>query len=712
MGMESRFRDPYRFAHLAVPRTRVEQRLDGLLEALSEPVCFKDGQGRWQYCNDALLSLLQLEGEQYYGKTGQQLRGLVPAGWHGLLQAFCREDEEAWEQDVPRRTRLPVKTPSGRRVLEVTRLPRRGAEGERLELIVLGRDVTAEHHHRNELQALATAVEIAEEAVFFTSNSLRLQTANPAFQTLTGYRPEAIRGCNTAQLLSRGYEAWFLHYVREELRGRGKWEGDLWCRREDDSVFPGRVRLQAVADGNGRTIGYAGTLIDTSINDPDMPASRRKDNYDPLTALPNRTLFHERLGQEVVRARRAGTRLAVLFVDLDFFKEVNDTMGHQAGDSLLREAARRLREEVRETDTISRLGGDEFTVLLPDLEDANHAGPIAEGIIESLSRPFELEENEVVISASVGIAVVPDDATSTEQLLRAADLAMYQAKHAGRGRYAFFEERLNVRAQRRAGLEESMERAIEERQFLLHYQPQFDLETGEIAGLEAFLRWDHPEQGLLAPDQFLAVAEETGLIAPIGDWLIRTALEHFREWQGNGTAPALIGINLCPRQVRDRALTERVEGALRAIGLTAEHLQFDLEEAVLMKEIPHVSETLKNLRGLGVHLGLDDFGTTGGRLERVLATPLIDTIKVDRRFIQGIGGPNPMADGIVALGQATGKRVVATGVETGPQMAHLRERGCRLMQGNYFSPALPAEACGEFLERWRDAPGVPSQPTP
>ncbi|HKJ76831.1 MAG TPA: EAL domain-containing protein, partial [Gammaproteobacteria bacterium] len=680
--MESQFKNPFHRVHEAPAQARVEHRLNGLLEALGEPVCFKDGAGRWRYCNDTLLAMLQLTGQGYAGKTGQELRGLVPPGHHGLLQAFCRGDDEAWDRDGPSKTRAPVKTPSGRRVLEITRMPIRGPESERLELAVFGRDVTTEQRQRNELQALGTAFEIAEEAVFFTSNSLRLQTANAAFLSLTGYRADTLRGRNTAELLSRGYEAWFLHYVREELRGRGKWEGDLWCRRDDDSVFPGRVRLQAVKDDNGRIVGYAGTLVDTTRGDPTMPPSRRKDNYDPLTALPNRTLFHERLGQEVVRARRSNSRLAVLFVDLDFFKEVNDTMGHQAGDSLLREAARRLREEVRETDTVSRLGGDEFTVLLPDLADADHAGPIAEAIIDSLSRPFELEESEVVISASVGIALVPDDATSTEKLLRAADLAMYQAKHSGRGRYAFFEERLNVRAQKRAGLEKSMERAIEEEQFLLHYQPQFDLHTGEVAAVEAFMRWNHPEQGLLVPDQFLSVAEETGLIGPIGDWLIRTALEHYREWTQAGMAPPILSLNLCPRQVRDRALMERVQGAVRATGIAPENLQFDLEEAVFMKEVPNVSETLKNLRGLGVHLGIDDFGTTGGRLERVLATPLIDTIKVDRRFIQCIGGPNPMADGIVALGQATGKQVVAAGVETALQMRHLQERDCRFMQGN------------------------------
>ena len=685
-----------------------DHRLLWLLDTVPDAVCFKDGGGHWRLCNNTLLDLLQLPHDGYHGKTGKELQVMVPAHARELLRALERGDEEAWRREGPSRKRVRVRRPGGPLALEVTRHPTWGMDGERRELVVIARDVTAEQGRQGELLGFAKGCELADAAVFVTSPGLQVRHVNPAFEERTGYPEAEIRGRDAAKLLSKGYEAWFLQYVREQLRSHGEWEGDLWCRRKDGSVFPAWARLQAVKDDEtGRFVGYAGVLDEGSAADGAVPASRRKDNYDPLTALPNRSLFHERLGQEVVRARRNGTRLALLFVDLDFFKEVNDTLGHQAGDSLLREAARRVRESVREADTVSRLGGDEFTVLLPDLGEPGHAGPVAKGIVEALSRPFELEDTELAIGASVGIAVLPDDAAGIESLLRAADLAMYQAKHAGRGRYAFFEERLNIQAQRRAGLGKAMGAALEKDQFVIHYQPQFDVDTGQIAGLEVFLRWQHPEQGLLDPDQFLGVAEETGLIDRLGDWLFRSVARDLREWAVQGVEPGVVTVNVCARQVRDRSLAERVRATLQANGVPPERIQFDLTEAIFMKEIPNISESLERLRALGVHLGIDDFGTTGGRLERVLTAESIDTIKVDRRFIQEITDPargTSMANGIIALGEATGKRVIATGVERREQVDHLVSRGCRYMQGNYLSPALPRERCAELLSGWAHQP--------
>src|SRR5687768_3055609 len=428
---------------------------------------------------------------------------------------------------------------------------------------------------------------------------------------------------------------------------------------------------------------------------------RHQAYHDPLTGLPNRASFTEHLEEAMRRAKRASWPLGVLFLDLDLFKRVNDSLGHDAGDRLLRVVAERIQRAVREADMLFRMGGDEFTVLLEDVRGPEEAAMVASRMLEAIAEPVQLQHHEISVSASIGIALYPRDDTVGERLLKSADTAMYRAKELGRNRYAFFAPEMNERVESQMLIEAALRRALKNDEFVLHFQPRVSAATGRATGAEALLRWKHPEWGLVEPARFVPLLEETGLIVPVGAWVLAEACRQAKAWQAAGLPSLRVSVNLSSRQFRSEALCEAVSEALRASELAAQLLELELTESLLIENVEHAMGVMGKLKAIGTVISIDDFGTGYSSLGYLKRFP-IDSLKIDRSFVRDIA-TSPKDAAIVmaisALARSLGIGLVAEGVEEPWQVDFLRARHCTELQGFYFSRPLPAEALVEALRR-------------
>lgn len=422
--------------------------------------------------------------------------------------------------------------------------------------------------------------------------------------------------------------------------------------------------------------------------------------YDPLTGLPNRRLFHDRLAQAIIRAERQEKLVGILFFDLDRFKEINDTLGHLVGDLLLQAAAKRLTEVVRKDDTVARLGGDEFTVVLTDISNVQEAAQVAEKVIRLFSHPFEVGEHEVFISTSIGITIYPFDDNDIESLIKNADTAMYKAKTHGRNNYQFYDAYMGVDSRERLTLETALRKAVQQSdlmlhfqpQVLLHYQPQYDRFSGQIVGAEALARWQHPDYGLLYPDRFIALAEETGLIIPVGEWLLRAACEQSVAWRRKGLPPMRLAVNVSPRQLQHKGIVDQIRRVLHETGADPAHLEIELTESLILHNNAEIRSVLYTLKDMGLALSIDDFGTGHSSLANLQLLP-VDAVKIDKSFVHNITHDEhsaAIAVAIIDMAHKMGIRVVAEGVEMEEQLVYLYTHQCDTMQGFYFSRAVSA----------------------
>jgi diguanylate cyclase (GGDEF)-like protein len=425
-------------------------------------------------------------------------------------------------------------------------------------------------------------------------------------------------------------------------------------------------------------------------------------HHDALTDLPNMQLLKDRLHQEVMHAKRQSQQVALLYIDLDRFKHVNDTLGHAIGDLLLKQAARRLQKSVRETDTVARIGGDEFVIILANINSPHYAGTVGSKIIEQMSRPFQVEGHACYVGASIGISIFPDDTPSPDDLLKNADTAMYSAKEGGRGQFAFFTSEMNDEAQERSGLERDLRVALENRSLSLAYQPQIDLRTGAMVGLEALVRWEHPERGPLPAQIFVGIAEERGLIEELGSQVLAGALEQFAAWRKARLPIERISVNVSSRQLISARFVERLDALLHHIGVEAESLELEITESLLLEDTDSTLRTLGMIHDRGIRLAIDDFGTGYSSLSYLRRLPF-DVVKIDRSFVADLPDNRDaasIADTIIAMASALGKSTVAEGIETQKQMHYLRERGCHVGQGFLFSKPLSAIELVEFRRNW------------
>jgi diguanylate cyclase (GGDEF)-like protein/PAS domain S-box-containing protein len=514
-------------------------------------------------------------------------------------------------------------------------------------------------------------VDAASEGILIAKDGI-IVNANRRILELTGLAPEAIIGKRVGGDLLDGFAA------RPPEKGTLTAETSL--RTDSGALVPVEVVCQPF---KGKLDGNEVYAI------RDLTERRRNErriahmaHHDALTDLPNRSLLRERMEQALVRAR-AGETLAMLWLDLDRFKEVNDTLGHPIGDALLKRAAERLLACVRDGDTVARLGGDEFAILQCGAPQPRGATALASRIIESLGTPFVIDNHQVVVGASVGIALAPNDATDADELLKCADMALYRSKSEGRATYHFFEREMDIRMRERRSLETDLRRALANKEFQLHYQPIVNLVRNEPVGCEALLRWHHPQRGIVPPGDFIALAEETGLIDPIGEWVLRTACAEAAKWPGQ----LKVAVNLSPVQFRNKGLVQTVVNALGASGLEPSRLELEITEAILLHDTPATLAMLKQMQALGVRIAVDDFGTGYSSLSYLRSFPF-DKIKIDRSFVAGLGPDNKEATAIVRavtqMGSSLGMCTTAEGVETEDQLAAVRAEGCSEVQGYFF----------------------------
>ncbi len=544
---------------------------------------------------------------------------------------------------------------------------------------------------QRDLYLAEKVIESSLEGVMVTDAHARILSVNPAFTRMTGYAPEEVVGLNPSVLNSGRQSPAFYARMWDGLLRDGHWQGEVWNRRKTGEVYPQLLHITAIRDGEGVLTHYAALFTDISRLKETEARIRDLAYYDPLTGLPNRRLLDDRLQVELAHAARLRCRLAVMFVDLDRFKRINDSLGHTVGDKLLVEIAARLRVSLREDDTVARMGGDEFLVVLNNLSGPDEAATMARRLVAELRRPVNVEGRELVVTTSVGVAVYPDDSRDADTLVKHADVAMYRAKDEGRNSFQLFEPAMNARSLERLALETALHRALPRDELQLYFQPVMGAEGGELVAVEALLRWRHPDLGLVSPADFIPLAEDTGLIVPIGEWVLRSACEHHRRWCEAGGGPLHMMVNISARQFREEGFAAMVASVLAETGMTPGDLTLELTESMLMDDTDRALARLDHLRALGVCLAIDDFGTGYSSLAYLKRFP-IDELKIDRLFVRGIDRNTrdaALVSAIVSLGHSLGLRVVAEGVETAAHLNVLRRQGCDLAQGFHFNPPLP-----------------------
>jgi len=558
------------------------------------------------------------------------------------------------------------------------------------------------------LQA-AVVFESTSEGVVITNTEQEIVAVNNAFTQITGYMEADILGEKASILKSGRHDVTFFEKMNKHIELYGEWQGEIWNRRKNGETFPELLTINKVENGKGEITHYVGVFTDiTAIKQSEAELSYLA-HHDPLTGLPNRLLLNSNLKQIIDRANRKHQQIGVLFLDLDRFKNINDSMGHPQGDRLLEVVATRLTSSIRDMDMIARLGGDEFVIIADNLGHVSDALHIAENALASLNNPFHINGHEIFVNASIGISVFPKDGKDTETLIKNADAAMYRAKEKGRNNSQFYTEELTAIAFEKISLETSLRHALELNEFVLHYQPQISIQTGKLIGMEALIRWNHPERGIVSPAKFIPIAEETGLIVPIGEWVLQTACKQNRQWIENGHSPVPVAVNLSPRQFHAKGLAELVLQTLESTALDAQYLELELTESLMMQDVDLSIEIMKEFDQMGVKLSIDDFGTGFSSLNYMKRFP-IDKLKIDQSFVRDIGTDRDHKEivvSIIMLGHSMNLNVIAEGVETKEQLDYLKEHHCDEIQGYYYSRPVPAEEFEILFSKQFEPPSEP-----
>lgn len=546
--------------------------------------------------------------------------------------------------------------------------------------------------------------EQSQEAVLITDTSNRIVAVNTAFTRLTGYAADEVLGQNPGVLASGRNTPEFYAEMWQTLQRCGGWQGEIWDKRKDGSMYPKWLSISSIADESGTVTHYVANFTDITASKEATARLTHLAYHDPLTGLPNRLAFETQLSQAIATCDRQGKQMALMLIDLDNFKNINDSLGHHVGDELLQKVAVRLRQSLRSSDLVARLGGDEFVVLLPDLDDPLIAARIAAKLQGSLADSYQVAEHILYATPSIGIGLYPDDGPDPGTLLRNADTAMYYAKKAGRNNHQFYAPKMNACAGERLQLENTLRHAIASMapgisEFALHFQPQIDAGSSRVTAVEALLRWTSPKLGSISPARFIPVAEESGLMQPLGDWVIWEACHHARAFRDAGL-DIRVSINVSAQQLRHENLLLLIQGAMTCYDLVPGDIELEITESAVMQNPDKTLALLHQIAATGITLAIDDFGTGYSSLAYLKHMP-IRRLKLDRSFVKDLESNHSDAaicSATIALGHKLGLELVAEGIETPGQQAYLRQQECDLLQGFLFSKPLPAEQLIAFVK--------------
>lgn len=672
-----------------------EQMLSTILDSVSSLIYIKDTDYRYTYVNHAMCELLGKPASSILGKTDVDLFGAETAS---ALNARDRIVIERGERVVAEEIKGDPEGEPPRTFLS-TKIPLNGADGRPYALCGISTDITDRKHTEDSLR-VAAAVFHSQEGMFVTGPDTNMLDVNAAFTRMTGISVSDLRGKPMPKVMSEGSSKDYWPAIWGDVRRYGRWQGEVWASRSTAPPFPAWLTLTAVQDQDGRTTHYVGTQTDITQRHQVQEQITRLAYYDSLTGLPNRRLLMDRMRQCLSTHRGAAHAGALLFIDLDNFKDLNDTRGHEAGDELLQQVAQRILGCCNETDTVARLGGDEFVVLIEDA-GANgvmaneHARALAHKILAEIALPYAVDGAIHRCTCSIGVEVCLASNASVDDLMKRGDLAMYDAKRSGRNTVRFYHDGLEHEVSRRTLVEAELREGLEHGRFRLHFQGQFDLD-GKMIGAETLVRWQHPTRGLIGPTDFIGIAEDAGLILPLGEWIMMTACRKLAEWSASALPRVPLAVNVSTRQIREPDFVERTLALLDETGVNPSMLKIELTESTLIEDIDDTIAKMRRLKECGVAFSLDDFGTGYSSLSYLKQLPL-DQLKIDRSFVRDVlTDPNDaaIATSIVAMAKALGLGLIAEGVEKKEQRDFLAALGCDAFQGYLY-----AEPCDEAIFR-------------
>jgi diguanylate cyclase (GGDEF)-like protein/PAS domain S-box-containing protein len=672
------------------------QLLQDVIETVPNFIFWKDLQSRYLGCNLAFARMAGLaRPEDLIGKDDYAFN------WREFAHLYQLDDAATIDSGKSKLNYIePLSLSDGAtRWLETSKVPLRDRQGTVIGVLGVFQDITERIHAEARQRQMATVFESTMEGVMITNAKAGIIAVNHAFTEITGYTEAEVIGKNPRLLQSGRQDVSFFQTMWTSVNETGLWQGELWNRRKNGEIFPEWLTINAVRDEKGQLVNYVGVFSDISqIKDSEAQLAHLA-HHDPLTNLPNRLLLNARIEHAIKRAQRDNTNIAILFIDLDRFKTVNDSLGHPIGDVLLQQVARTLSGCVRDEDTIARLGGDEFVVVLEGLTGVDYASNVTKKIQAAIAKPFDLDGDVLYISASIGISLYPSDGEDVATLLKNADAAMYRSKADGGNVFRYYSAELTRSARERLSMEAGLRQGIEAQQFTLYYQPQISVSDGSLIGAEALIRWQHPVSGLISPLRFIPLAEETGLIVPLGEWVLTMACEQTKQWLHTQQANFVMAVNLSARQFQQPDLARRIRAYLEVAGLNPAQLELEITESAIMGQGPEAVAKLRALKDLGVKIAIDDFGTGYSSLAYLRRFP-VDTLKIDQSFMRDI--PNDIqameiATIIIAMGRNLHMKVLAEGVETEAQLAFLTQHGCDHYQGYLYSPPIPAADFERFL---------------
>ncbi|KAB0492609.1 sensor domain-containing protein [Pseudomonas vancouverensis] len=682
-----------------------EQRYRMLAESISDVIFSTDSRLSLNYVSPSVQAVLGYDAEWIF-QNGWQSTIANPQQLTGIYSLMDRVSKALDRPEQLAQLRSQVQTQlflfdclraDGRKIPIELRLVLVWDEHGAFEGVLgVGRDISQQRRAEKDLRMAATVFEHSTSAILITDPAGYIVQANEAFSRVSGYAVEQVLDQLPNMLTVDEQQEAHLRYVLKQLGQHSTWEGEVWLKRRNGEHYPAWVGITAVLDDEGDLASYVCFFSDISERKASEQRIHRLAYYDALTHLPNRTLFQDRLHTALQSAERQKSWVVLMFLDLDRFKPINDSLGHAAGDRMLKEMATRLLGCVDDDDTVARMGGDEFTLLLQPRANReialNRAIHVAEQILASLVKPFVLEGREFFVTASIGIALSPQDGNELSQLMKNADTAMYHAKERGKNNFQFYQADMNASALERLELESDLRHALEQNEFVLYYQPQFSGDGKRLTGAEALLRWRHPRRGLVPPGDFIPVLEELGLVVDVGDWVISEACRQLKSWRQAGARVPKVSVNISARQFSDGQLGTRIATILKETGLPPACLELELTESILMREVSEAMQILDGLKNLGLSIAVDDFGTGYSSLNYLKQFP-IDVLKIDRTFVDGLPSGEQdaqIARAIIAMAHSLNLAVIAEGVETHEQLDFLREHGCDEVQGYLFGRPMQA----------------------